>query len=85
MAPNAGNEAILNKHFCRDVIKEPKPKPIKKLPTAHQMEERLDDLLPDSPKPKKKCRELIGIEMSHGDAWKQSAKGTHRPSDRKDT
>jgi hypothetical protein len=29
-APNAADEAILNEHFYRDVIEEPKPTPTKK-------------------------------------------------------
>jgi hypothetical protein len=29
-APNAADEVILNEHFYRDVIEEPKPKPTEK-------------------------------------------------------
>jgi len=47
-ALNAADKAILNQHFYRDVIEEPKPKPSEKEPTRdeiseHQMEEPLDD------------------------------------------
>ena len=35
-APNAADEAILNEHFSRDVIEEPKRKPIEKQPTKRQ-------------------------------------------------
>jgi hypothetical protein len=38
-APNAADNAILNKHFYRDVIEEPKPTSIEKQPTEHQTEE----------------------------------------------
>jgi len=85
-APNAADEAILNKHFYRDVIEEPNPISTKKdseasQPTGdgnseHQTEEPLDDQSP--PKPKKKSRELAGLEMSLGDAWNSPAKGTRR-------
>jgi hypothetical protein len=53
-APNAADDAILNKHFYRDVIEEAKPKPIEKQLTERQMEERLDNSPQDPPKPKKK-------------------------------
>jgi hypothetical protein len=36
-APNAADNAILNQHFYRDVIEEPKP--TETPPTKHQMEE----------------------------------------------
>jgi len=78
-APNAADKAILNEHFYRDVIEEPKPKPtpIGKQPTERQTEEPLDDdLPPDPPKPKKKSRELAGLETLFGDAWKPPAKGS---------
>jgi hypothetical protein len=60
-APNAADEAILNKHFYRDVIVEPTPtkqsetsQPIEKQPTERQTEKPLDDNSPsDSAKPKK--------------------------------
>jgi len=42
-ALNAADEAIMNEHFYRDVIEEPKPKPIEKQPTERQMEEPLND------------------------------------------
>jgi len=63
-APNAADEAILNEHFYRDVIEEPKP--TEKQPTERQMEEPLDD--ESLPKLKKKSRELAGLETSLGDA-----------------
>jgi len=86
-APNAADNAILNKHFYRDVIVEPTPtkkqsetwQPIEKQPTECQMEKPLDANSPlDPPKPKKKSRELAGLESSFGDAWKPPAEGSHR-------
>jgi hypothetical protein len=91
-APNTANEAILNEHFYRDVIKEPKPKPTptKKesetlQPTGdenseHQMEESLDDdLPPDPPNTKrKKSRELTAFQMSLREVWKLLAEGSRR-------
>jgi len=78
-APNAADEAILNEHFYRDVIEEPKPKPTEKQPTEHQTEQPLDDVSPpDPPQPQKKSRELAGLEGSLGDAWKLPAEGSHR-------
>ena len=84
-ALNAANEAILNQHFYRDVIEEPKlkPRPIKKQPTERQTEEWLDDESP--PKPNKKSRELAGLEMSLGDAWKPLAEGSRQTGAGKDT
>jgi hypothetical protein len=78
--PNAADEAILNGHFYRDVIEEPKPKPkpIEKQPTKCQTEEPLDDSSPDPQKPKKKSRELPGLETSLGGAWKPPAKCSRR-------
>jgi len=75
-APNAADEAILNEHFYRHVIEEPKP--TEKQPTERQTEESLDDAPPpELPKPKtKKSRELAGLETSLGDAWKPSAEGS---------
>jgi len=58
-APNAADEAILNEHFYRDVIEEPKPNPTEKQPSERQTEESLDDESP--PKPKKKSRGLAGL------------------------
>jgi len=73
-APNAADEAILNEHFNRDVIEEPKR--TEKQLTERQTEESLDD---ESPlKPKKKSRELAGLETSLGDAWKPPAEGSRR-------
>jgi len=91
-APNAADEAILNEHFYSDGIMEPTPtkkqsetsQSIEKPPTGdgnseHQMEEPLyDDSPPDPPKTKKKSRELAGLEMSLGDAWKPPAEGSRR-------
>jgi hypothetical protein len=37
-----------------------------------------DDSPPDPLKPKKKLRELAGLESSFGDAWKLPAEGSHR-------
>jgi hypothetical protein len=80
--PTAADEAILNEHFYRDVIEEPKYKPthIEKQPTKRQTEESLDNHPPpDAPKPKtKKSRELAGRQSSLGDAWKPPAEGSHR-------
>jgi hypothetical protein len=91
-APNAADEAILNEHFYSDVIEEPKPKPIEKQPTRDESSERQteepldDDSPPDPPKPKtKKSRELAGLEMSLGDAWKPPAEGSRRTRAGKDT
>ena len=79
-APNAADNAILNKHFYRDVIKEPKPKPTEKQPTERQSDESLDeDPPPEPPKPKTlKSRELAGLETSLGDSWKTPAEGRGR-------
>jgi len=88
-APNAADEAILNEHFYRDIIEEPKPKPtpIEKQPTERQTEESLDDNPPpEPPKPKtKKSRELAGLETSLGDAWKPPAEGSRQNRSGKDT
>jgi len=87
IAPNTADKGILNKHFNRDVIEEPKPKPIEKQSTKRQMEESLDDdPPPEPPKPKiKKSRELAGLGTSLGDAWKPPAEGSCRNCPRKDT
>jgi len=77
-APNAADEAILNEHFDRDVIQEPKHKPIEKQPTERQTEEPLDDSPPDPLKRKMKSRELAGLESSLGDTWMPPAEGSHR-------
>jgi hypothetical protein len=69
-APNATDEAILNEHFYRDVIVEPTPtkkesetsQPTGDGHSERQTEERWDDSPPDPPKPKKKSRELAGLE-----------------------
>jgi hypothetical protein len=92
-APNAADEAILNEHFYRDVIEEPKPIPpmkksetsqsIEKPPTGDgnsecQMQEPLDDdSPPDPPKPNKKSRELAGLETLLGEAWNPPAGVSH--------
>jgi len=82
-APNAADEAILNEHFYRDVIKDPKPtekKPTRDESSERQTEESFDDdSPPDPPKPKtKKSRELAGLESSLGEAWKPPAEGSRR-------
>jgi len=54
--------------------------------SERQTEEPLDDESPpDPPKPKKKSRELAGLEMSLGDAWKPPVEGSHRNRTGKDT
>jgi len=75
-APDAADEAILNEHFYRDVIDEPKPKPTKMESettwpngdgnTERQLEEPLEDKSPQ--KPKKMSQEWAGLEMSIGEA-----------------
>jgi len=82
-APNAADEAILNEHFYRDVIEEPKH--IEKQPTERQTEEPLDDSPPEPPKPNKKLQELAGLGTSPGDAWKPPAEGSRRNRAGKDT
>jgi len=82
-APNGADEATLNQHFHGDVIKEPNP--TEKQPTERQTEEPLDDSPPDPPKPKKKSRELAGLETSHGVAWKPPAESSRRNLAGKDT
>jgi hypothetical protein len=53
--PNAADDAILNQHFYRDIIEEPKTTPIEQQPTERQTEEPLDaDSPPDPPKRQKK-------------------------------
>jgi len=88
-APDTADEAILNEHFYRDVIEEPKPKPtpIEKQPTERQTEESLDDdQPPEPPNPKTKTtRELAGLETSLEDAWKPPAEGSRRKYCVKDT
>jgi hypothetical protein len=84
--PIGADEAILNEHFYRDVIEEAKPTPKQKQPTEGQTEERLDDdSPPDPPKPKKKSRELAGLETSLADAWKPPADGSRQNRAAKDT
>jgi len=88
-APHAADEAILNGHFYRDVIEDPKPTekhPTRDESSGRQTEEPLDDNSPpDSPKPKKKSRETAGLETSPADARKPLAKGSHRNRAGKDT
>jgi hypothetical protein len=85
-AMNAADETILNEHFYRDVIQEPKPKPTEKQPNERQMVESLDDDPPyEPPKPTKKPLELAGLETSLGDAWKPPAEGSSRNHSGKDT
>jgi len=73
-APNAADEVILNEHFNRDVIEQPKP--IEKQPTKRQTEESLDDNWP--PKPLTMSPELADLQTSHGEAWKPPAEGSRR-------
>jgi hypothetical protein len=76
-ASNAADEAILNEHFYRDVIKDPKPtekQPTRDESSKNQTEEPLDDSPPAPPKLEKKSRELAGLEMLLGDAWKPRPK-----------
>jgi len=75
-APKAAYDAILHKHFYRDVID--KPKPTEKQPTQRQKEEPLDDSPPHPPKPKIKSLEQAGLDTSLGDAWKPLAEGSHQ-------
>jgi len=76
-ASNAADEAILNEHFYRDDIEEPKP--TEKQRTERQTEESLDEHSPPDPsKPKKKSSELAGLETSLGDAGKPLAEGSRR-------
>jgi hypothetical protein len=56
---------------------------MEKQPSERQTEEPLDDESPQ--KPKKKSRELSGLEMSLGDAWKPPAEGSHRNGAGKNT
>jgi len=78
-APNAADEAILNKHFYRDVIEERKPtekKPTRDESSEGQTEEPLDDdSPPDDLKPTKKSREFAGLETTLGEPWKPPAEG----------
>jgi len=84
-APNAADEVILNAHFYRHVIEEPKlkPTPLEKQPTELETEDCLDDESP--PKRKKKSRELAGLETSLGDAWKPPAERSRRNCSGNDT
>jgi len=80
-APNAADKAILNEHFYRDVIEEPKPTekhPTRDESSERQTEESLDDDSPPEPPKPKKSRELAGLEMSLGDAWKPPAEDSRR-------
>jgi len=82
-APNAADNAILNEHFYRHIIEDPKPtekQPTRDESSERQTEEPLDDdSPPDPPKPKtKKSGELAGLRTSLGDAWKPPAEGSRR-------
>jgi hypothetical protein len=81
-APNAADEAILNKYIYRDDIKEPKPntklKPRQKQPTKRRTEAPSEDSPPHRPEPKKNSRALAGLETSLGDAWKKPGEGSPR-------
>jgi hypothetical protein len=86
--PIAADEAILNVHFYRDDMEEPKPtekQPTRDESSEHQMVESLDDSRPDPTKPKKNSRELAGIVSSGGDAWKLLPKESCRNRAGKDT
>jgi hypothetical protein len=96
---NAADDAILNKHFYRDVIMQSTPtkkqsetsQSMEKPPTGdgnseRQTEEPLDnDSPPDPPKPNKKSRELASLESPLGDAWKPPAEGSRQSRSGKDT
>jgi len=76
-APNAADEAILNRHFYRDVIK--KPKPTERQPAEGEMEKSLDDESPpESRNLKIKSPEMGAHESWLADAWKPPSEGSHR-------
>jgi hypothetical protein len=87
-APNAAHEAFLNDHFYRDVIVEStlsKKQCETSQPTGDgnckcQTVEPLENNSPPDPsKPKtKKLRQMAGLELSSGDAWKPPVEGSHR-------
>jgi len=81
-APYAADEAILNNHFYRDVIEEPKP--TEKQSSERQTEESLDDELPPKSNTMK-SRRLAGHETSLGAVWKPPAEGSHWNHAWKDT
>jgi hypothetical protein len=73
---HAADDAFLNQHFYRDVIKEPIP--IENQPTECQTKESLENGLPPEPTNRKKMSlELDGFECSLGGAWKPPAEGSH--------
>jgi hypothetical protein len=77
-APNAANKAIMNKHFYRNVIEEPKSTPIEKQSNERQTKESLDDDPPPEPtNPNKKSQAFAGLESSLGDACKPPAREIH--------
>jgi len=87
-ALNAADEAMLNEHIYSDVIEEPEPtemQPTRDESSERQTGESLHESPPDPPKPKKKSRELAGLETSLGDAWKTPAKDNRRNHAGKDS
>jgi hypothetical protein len=88
-ASNAADEAILDEHFYRDVIKDSKPagKQLTRDESSEsQMQEPLDDNSPpDPPQPKtKKSQNLAGLEKSLGDARKSPAESSYQNRAAKD-
>jgi hypothetical protein len=79
---NAADEEMLNEHFNRDIIEETQTRakqPTGDASSERQMAEPLDNNSPpDSLKPKKKSRELGGLETSLGNASKPPAEGSHQ-------
>ena len=78
-APNAADQAIMNEHFLRVVIEDPKP--TGKQPTGdgnselHREEPLGHDSASDALNSKTKSRESAGLETSLVDEWKLPAKG----------
>jgi hypothetical protein len=87
--PNVADDEILNEHFYRDVIEESKStgkQPTRDESYKCQTEESVDDVSPPNPqKPKKKLRELAGLERALGDGWKPQAEGSYRNCTGNDT
>jgi hypothetical protein len=78
---NAAGEAILNKHFYRDVLEETKPtgkQSTRDESSERQTEESLANSPLDPQRPKKISQELAGIESSLRDAWMPQAERSHR-------
>ena len=80
-APTAADDAMLNEHFSREVIKNPKPtekKPTRDESSKDQTEKWLGDDTPlQFPNAMNESREYRVHEMSLGDAWKPLAEGSH--------